>query len=101
LAAYVSMADTGLPVEIVNLLLANALHFVVHIEIVDGVRRIVSVREVVDAEGGQIISNEVFARSAEGVAIAAAPLRDASALLFEQHGFDARAHRRSDAWGSR
>jgi Flp pilus assembly CpaF family ATPase len=101
LAAYVSMADTGLPVEIVNLLLANALHFVVHIEIVAGARRIVSVREVVDAEGGQIISNEVFARDAEGVAIAAAPLRDASALLFEQHGFDARAHRRADAWGSR
>ena len=101
LAAYVSMADTGLPVEIVNLLLANALHFVVHIELVDGARRIVSVREVVDAEGGQIISNEVFARDAEGVAIAAAPLRDSSALLFEQYGFESRAHRRADAWGSR
>ena len=40
LAAYVSMADTGLPVETVNLLIANAVHFVVHIEVVDGVRRV-------------------------------------------------------------
>ncbi|MGE0512244.1 MAG: CpaF family protein, partial [Acidimicrobiia bacterium] len=100
LAAYVSMADTGLPVDTVNLLLANALHFVVHIELVDGVRRIVSIREVVDAEGGRIISNEVFERGTDGVAIASAPLRDASALLFEQHGFDTRDHRRREVLGS-
>ena len=40
LAAYVAMADTGLPVETVNLLIATAVHFVVFIDVVDGVRRL-------------------------------------------------------------
>ena len=100
LAAYVSMADTGLPVDTVNLLLANALHFVVHIELVDGVRRVVSIREVVDAEDGRIISNEVFERGPGGLAVAAAPLRDSTATLFAQRGFDPSEHRRENwsAW---
>lgn len=101
LAAYVSMAETGLPVDTVNLLVANALHFVVHIDLVDGVRRVVSVREVVDAEAGRIISNEVFAPGPDGIAVSAAPLREATAALFEQHGFDPRVLRRSDVWAGR
>jgi Flp pilus assembly CpaF family ATPase len=60
LAAYVSMANTGLPVDIVNLLIANAVHIVLHVEIVEGVRRVTSVREVVDADGARIVSNELF-----------------------------------------
>ena len=99
LAAYVSMADTGLPVETVNLLVANALHFVVHIELVDGTRRIVSIREVVDAEDGRIISNEIFARGPGSHAVAAAPLRDSTAQLFARYGFDPSEHRREN-WGA-
>jgi pilus assembly protein CpaF len=101
LAAYVSMADTGLPVDTVNLLLANALHFVIHIELVDGVRRIVSVREVVDAEGGRIISNEVFGLGSDGFLVASAPLREATATVFERHGFDGRHVRRGEQWAMR
>ncbi len=88
LAAYVSMADTGLPVDTVNLLLANALHFVVHIDVINGVRRIASIREVVDAEGGRISSNEIFRPAGDGRAVPGYPMRDTTMNLLEQHGFN-------------
>lgn len=90
LAAYVAMADTNLPVETVNLLVASAVHFVVHIEVVDGVRRVASVREVVDADGPRIVSNEVFVPGADGAAVPGYPLRAATLALLEDHGLDAR-----------
>jgi pilus assembly protein CpaF len=90
LAAYVSMADTGLPVDTVNLLLATALHLVVHIDVVDGVRRIVSVREVVDADGARIVSNEIYRRGPDGAAVPGYPVRDTTLELLEVHGFDGR-----------
>ena len=60
------MAETGLPVDIVNLVIASAVHLVVHLELRDGRRRITSVREVVDADGPRIISNEIFQSSSDG-----------------------------------
>jgi pilus assembly protein CpaF len=90
LAAYVSMAETGLPVDTVNLLLANSLHLVVHIELVRGERRVLSVREVVDAENGRIVSNEVFHCGPDGVVEPGAPLRETTAALLEEQGFDTR-----------
>ena len=87
LAAYVSMASTGLPVETVNLLVASAVHFVVHIDNADGVRRVSSIREVVDSEGSSIISNEVFGRASDGRPRWAYPLRDSTRTRFEEQGF--------------
>ena len=87
LAAYVSMASTGLPVETVNLLVASAIHFVVHIDNADGVRRVSSIREVVDSEGTSVISNEVFGRTPDGCARWAYPLRDITRSRFEEQGF--------------
>jgi pilus assembly protein CpaF len=88
LAAYVSMAETGLPVDTVNLLVANALHFVIHIEVIEGVRRVTSVREVVDADGSRIISNEIFRPGAHGRAIPGYPMRDATLATLESAGYD-------------
>jgi Flp pilus assembly CpaF family ATPase len=87
LAAYVAMADTHLPVDTVNLLVATALHFVVHLEMVDGVRRVVSVCEVVDADGPHIVANDVFLPDGAGRAAPAYPLRDTTAALLEGHGY--------------
>ena len=87
LAAYVSMASTGLPIDTVNLLIASAVHFVVHIDTADGLRRVSSIREVVDSEGPSIISNEVFSRSAGGHPRWAYPLRDSTRSRFEEQGF--------------
>jgi Flp pilus assembly CpaF family ATPase len=98
LAAYVSMADTGLPIDTVNLLLANALHFVVQIEVVDGVRRITSVREIADSDGARIVSNEVFRPGYEGWAIPGYSMRTATLALLERHGFDAALLDRPDGW---
>jgi Flp pilus assembly CpaF family ATPase len=88
LAAYVSLAESGLPVETVNLLVATSLHLVIHIELIDGVRRVTSVREVVDAHGAQVVSNEVFRPGPGGWAVPGYPLRDATLTLLETHGFD-------------
>ncbi len=98
LAAYVSMAEMGLPVETVNLLLATALHFVIHIETIAGVRRISSVREVVDADGTRIVSNEVFKPGLDGRAVPGYPLRDGTLALLEAHGFDAGYLDRPNGW---
>lgn len=88
LAAYVAMADTGLPVETVNLLIATAVHFVVHVEIIDGVRRLTSVREVVDADGARIVSNEVFCPGPAGRGVPGFPMRDTTLAVLESCGFD-------------
>jgi len=87
LAAYVSMASTGLPVETVNVLVASALHFVVFIENVDGRRRLASICEVVDTDGNNIVSNEIVTRSAKGEIRWPYPLRASTRELLEEHGF--------------
>jgi Flp pilus assembly CpaF family ATPase len=101
LAAYVSMAETGLPVDTVNLLLANALHFVVHIELINGVRRVTSVREVVDAQGARMVSNEVFRPGLDGRAVPGYPLRDSTLDELEACGFDATLLDKPDGWWAR
>jgi Flp pilus assembly CpaF family ATPase len=87
LAAYVSMASTGLPVETVNVIVASALHFVVFIENRDGKRRIASICEVVDTDGNNIVSNEIVSRSGGQPARWPFPLRASTRQLLEQHGF--------------
>ena len=66
LAAYVSMASTGLPIDTVNLLLASALHFVIYIDNSSDWRQITSVREVVDSDGGSFVSSEADAFTGAG-----------------------------------
>ena len=85
LLAYVSMASTGVPTETVNLLIASAIHFVVHVEVRDNVRRITSIHEVVDADGTAIVSNEVY--SVNGTTPQFVALRGATATQLERHGF--------------
>jgi Flp pilus assembly CpaF family ATPase len=92
LAAYVSMASTGLPIETVNLLMASAVHFVVYIDNSQRTRRITSIREVVDSDGINIISNEVFQSGPDLFAVPAYPLREATQSLLREHGFDAVSH---------
>lgn len=87
LAAYVSMADTGLPIDIVNVLIAHAVHLVVHVELHRGVRRITGIREVVDADGPRIVSNELFATMDDEVALARFPMTVELASLLAEHGY--------------
>jgi pilus assembly protein CpaF len=100
IASYAVQAPERLPLEATNLLMAGALHFVVHLdsEMHDDLavpqfpdrwdddlrsfpargsraRFVASVREVVDAEGVQVISNEIYRPGPDRRAVPAAPLR--------------------------
>lgn len=90
LAAYVSMASTGLPIDTVNLLLASALHFVIYIDNSSDWRQVTSVREVVDSDGSNIISNEIFAIGKNSDLIKAFPLRESTRELLTKFGYEDR-----------
>jgi pilus assembly protein CpaF len=62
LASYAAQSAERLSLEATNLLVASAVHFVVHLARgLDRTTRVVSsIREVVGAEGPQVISNEVY-----------------------------------------
>ncbi|MFI6098183.1 CpaF family protein [Lentzea sp. NPDC051213] len=62
LASYAAQGVERLPLEASNLLIASAVHFVVHLAFgADRTTRVVSsVREVVGADGPQVVSNEVY-----------------------------------------
>jgi Flp pilus assembly CpaF family ATPase len=85
LAAYMSMAASGVPVETLNLLVGSAVHLVVHLVTERGRRMVDSVVEVTGAEGLSIVSNEVYRRSRKDLAFVAIS-RD-SADVLSDHGF--------------
>jgi pilus assembly protein CpaF len=104
LAMYAVQAPERLNLEATNLMVANAVDFVVYIGIgpgagEGGLRRYVSsVREVVDAEGPLVTSNEIFAPGPDKRAVPAAPLRDRTQADLVEVGFDMRVLQRSDGW---
>ncbi|QFZ18485.1 CpaF family protein [Saccharothrix syringae] len=67
LASYAAQGVERLPLEATNLLVASAVHFVVHLARAEDRRtRVVSsIREVVGADGPQVISNEVYRPGAD------------------------------------
>lgn len=93
LAAYMSMASTGVPIETLNLLISSSVHIVVHVRNDNGIRSVETVLEVVDCDGNSIVSNEVFSRSSTVTPFAT--LRGSTAALLADHGF---RPRRELAW---
>ena len=76
LASYAAQGPERLPLEATNLLVASAVHFVIHLaQSSDGKRVVSSIREVVDADDRQIISNEVYRPGPDRRGVAGAPLR--------------------------
>ncbi len=88
LATYAVQAPERLPLEATNLLVANAVHFVVHLAQTGERRYVSSVREVVDAEGPMVVSNEVFRPGPDGRAVPGAPLRSETLEQLAGVGFD-------------
>jgi Flp pilus assembly CpaF family ATPase len=116
IASYAVQAPERLPIEATNLLIAGALHFVVHLdsEMHDGdrprevagppegtgegttwfpargsrTRFVSSVREVTDAEGVQVVSNEVYRPGPDRRAQPAAPLRAGTVDELRRFGFE-------------
>ncbi len=98
LATYAVQAPERLPLEATNLLVANAVHFVVHLA-QDGDRRYVaSVREVVDAEGPMVVSNEIFRPGPDGRAVPGAPMRSDTLDQLAAVGFDSGLLDRPQGW---
>ncbi|HEX2563751.1 MAG TPA: ATPase, T2SS/T4P/T4SS family [Acidimicrobiales bacterium] len=105
LAMYAVQAPERLNLEATNLMVANAINFVVYIamspgsEGEGGVRRYVSsVREVVGAEGPLVVSNEVFVPGYDKRAIPGSPLRDSTQGELAEVGFDSSVLLRPDGW---
>ena len=116
IASYAVQAPERLPIEATNLLIAGALHLVVHLDSEmhdvdrtleaagtpagrwDGhawfpprgsrARFVSSVREVIDAEGVQVVSNEVYRPGPDRRAQPAAPLRSATVDELRHFGFE-------------
>ncbi|MEV8015276.1 ATPase, T2SS/T4P/T4SS family [Streptomyces sp. NPDC086554] len=93
LASYAAQSPERLTLQATNLMVASAVHFVVHLGWDGAGRRVIdSVREVVDADGAQIVSNEVYRPGPDGHAVPATPLRTetlddlVAAGLDVQHG---------------
>ncbi len=105
LAMYAVQSPERLGLEATNLMVANAIDFVVHIGTAvghrgeGGLRRFVtSVREVVGAEGALVMSNEVFRPGRDRRAVPSAPLRDSTQAELAAAGFDQTVLMRPEGW---
>jgi Flp pilus assembly CpaF family ATPase len=101
LATYAVQAPERLPLEATNLLVANAVHFVIHLAQEGEYRFISSIREVVDAEGPMVVSNEVFRPGPDGRAVPGAPLRTDTLDQLCAVGFDPGLLERPQGWWDR
>jgi Flp pilus assembly CpaF family ATPase len=117
LASYAVQSAEHLPLEATTLLVAGAIHFVVFLDVErpcdgspddrwgptcaatsDGSRQVFqpisrrrfvsSIREVVDADGMQVISNEVFKPSQDRRAEPGSPLRSETLDELMNHGYE-------------
>lgn len=91
LQMYMAMTPERFAVEVTNLMIANAVHVIVHLARLDTNERVVtSVREITGAEGPVVLSNEVYGPDETGRAMPRFPFTDASLQRLERAGFDAR-----------
>ena len=78
-ASYAAQSAEHLSLEDTNLLIAGAIHFVIQLAWdTSGDRCVSSVREVTDADGRQVVSNEVYAPGPDRRAVPSVPVRAAT-----------------------
>ena len=71
------------------LLISGAVHLIVHLAAAaDGSRVVASIREVVDADGDQVVTNEIWTPAPDGRAIPAAPIRPETMTRLMAAGFE-------------
>jgi len=126
LASYAFQAPERLPLEATMLLVAGAVHFVVFLDVgeqatgddpiemedegcyfsderrifrpIRRTRFVSSIREVVDADGMQIVSNEIFEPGPDRRAVPGSPLRSESLGELLDHGYEPRSIRENTSW---
>ncbi|WP_206792094.1 CpaF family protein [Amycolatopsis sp. MtRt-6] len=101
LASYAAQSAERLSLEATALLVASSVHFVVHLDkATDRTTRVISsIREVVDADGNSVVSNEVYRPGADRRARPAAGALRADTLddLIEA-GFDPELLAEPNGW---
>ncbi|WP_084469187.1 CpaF family protein [Nocardiopsis trehalosi] len=89
LGAYAAQSAERLPLEATAALVAAAVHLVVHVSALPtGNRVVTSIREVVGAEGQNVVSNEIYRRDRAGDVVPAAPPSPATVDTLAEAGFD-------------
>ena len=95
IATYALMAPERMPIEATNLLIAQSVNLVVHLDrLPDGTRVVSSLREVTGADGRLVVSNEVFGPGVDGRARSLHPFTTRSLERLVANGLDPRAPRR-------
>lgn len=90
LAAYIALADTGLPAATINMLISSSLHLVVHVENTQWGRRLSSVHEIVDVADSFVVTNSLFKLDDAGNLTVDYPMRHETLELLIRFGFDPR-----------
>ena len=127
LASYAVQAPEHLPLEATTLLVAGAVHFVVFLDVADPPGRdpddgwapsnlaspvgsgqvfrprrrrrfVTSIREVVDSDGMQVVSNEVFRPGPDLYAVPGAPFRTGTLDELMRHGYAPRFAPEEVSW---
>ncbi len=76
LAMYVMQAPEKLAFDAANVLIGQAVDFVLHLDVAtDGTRVLSSIRQVLETDGTQVPSNEIYRPGPDRRAIPAAPIR--------------------------
>ncbi|HEX8627116.1 MAG TPA: CpaF family protein, partial [Catenuloplanes sp.] len=76
LAMYVMQAPEKLTFDAANVLIGQAVDFVIHLDVAtDGTRVVSSIRQVLETDGTQVPSNEIYRPGPDRRAVPAAPMR--------------------------
>ncbi len=99
LAMYAAMTRERLDPEVTNLLVGNAVHFIVHLAWIGGTRRVTSVREITGtADSGLVASNEIWAPGPDGRAAPSVPPQHHTLEALRAQGFDPSLFHRAQRW---
>jgi Flp pilus assembly CpaF family ATPase len=98
LALYAMQAPERLSLEATNQLAAAAIDVVVYIAKTRHGRFVSSIRQVVGADGSQVITNELFQPGPDGRALPSSPLPHDLLTDLAAEGYDPRWHECREGW---
>jgi Flp pilus assembly CpaF family ATPase len=98
LALYAVQAPEHLPLEASNLLAAAAIDLVVFIAKTRRGRWVSSIRQVVGAQGAQVVTNELFRPGPDGRAVPDIPIPAELLDRLVAHDYDPSLHHRREGW---
>ncbi len=98
LALYAMQAPERLSLEATNQLASSAIDLVVFIAKSRNGRHVASIRQVVGADGRQVITNELYTPGPDGRAVPSSPLPHDLADDLAANGYDLRWHEQAAGW---